>query len=173
MVDTLTKYAHFIPCKESITAIELAYLVLDRLIRHYGILESFITDRDKLFTSNFQKSLIGQIGIKHKLLTVFYLETDGQTKRTNQLLEVYLRHYVNYAQNNQVLLLLIVQLALNNNILETTKESLFFLNYGKTPNLFMELRTLVKANKAIIIVGELQKAHITAQDTIRHSQQRT
>ena len=53
IVDTLTKYTHFIPCKESITATELVYLTLDRLIRHYRILESFITDRDKLFTSNF------------------------------------------------------------------------------------------------------------------------
>ena len=53
MVDTLTKYVHFILYKELIIAIELAYLVLDRLIRHYRILESFITDRDKLFTSNF------------------------------------------------------------------------------------------------------------------------
>ena len=53
MVDTLTKYAHFIPCKELMTAMGLAYLILDRLIRHYGILESFITDRDKLFILNF------------------------------------------------------------------------------------------------------------------------
>ena len=49
------------------------------------------------------------------------------------------------------------QLALNNNALETTKESPFFLNYGKTPNLFMEPRTLVKADKAIVIEVELQK----------------
>ena len=53
IVDTLTKYVYFIPYKELIIAIELAYLVLDRLIRHYRILESFITDRDKLFISNF------------------------------------------------------------------------------------------------------------------------
>ena len=77
IVDTLTKYLHFILCKELMLAIELAYLVLDRLIRHYGIPESFITDRDKLFTSNFWKSLIGQIRIKHKLLTAFYLETNS------------------------------------------------------------------------------------------------
>ena len=53
IVDTLTKYVHFILCKELMIAIELVYLILDRLIRHYRILESFITDRDKLFTSNF------------------------------------------------------------------------------------------------------------------------
>ncbi|KAI7201342.1 hypothetical protein KC365_g18742, partial [Hortaea werneckii] len=172
MVDTLTKYAHFIPCKESMAAMELAYLVLDRLIRHHGIPESFITDRDKLFTSNFWKSLMGQIGIKHKLSTAFHPETDGQTERTNQSLEAYLRHYVNYAQNNWVSLLPMAQLALNNNASETTRESPFFLNYGKAPNMFMEPRTSVRADKAIVMAGELQKAHRTAQDAIRHSQQR-
>ena len=64
------------------------------------------------------------------------------------------------------------QLALNNNVSETTRQTLFFLNYGKTPNLFIELRTLVKAEKAIVIAGELQKAHATTRDVIRHSQQR-
>ena len=53
MVDRLTKYAHFIPCKETINAEQLGYLVLDRLIRYHGIPASFITDRDKLFTSNY------------------------------------------------------------------------------------------------------------------------
>jgi hypothetical protein len=53
MVDRLTKYTHFIPCMKSIIAEELAHLVLDRLIRYYGIPKSFITDRDKLFTSNY------------------------------------------------------------------------------------------------------------------------
>ena len=98
-------------------------LVLDRLIRHHGIPESFITDRDKLFTSNFWKFLMGQIGIKHKLSTAFHPETDDQTERTNQSLEAYLRHYVNYAQNNWVSLLPMAQLALNNNASETTRES--------------------------------------------------
>ena len=53
------------------------------------------------------------------------------------------------------------QLALNNNASETTRQTLFFLNYRKTPNLFIELRTLVKADRAIVIVGELQKVYKT------------
>ena len=53
IVDRLTKYIHFIPYIKSFTIEELAHLVLDRLIRYYGIPKSFITDRDKLFTSNY------------------------------------------------------------------------------------------------------------------------
>ena len=53
MVDQLTKYSHFILCSETITAKKLGFLVLDRLVRYYRIPRTFITDRDKLFTSNY------------------------------------------------------------------------------------------------------------------------
>ena len=53
MVDRLTKYTHFIPCKATLTAEQLGYLVLDRLVRYHGIPKAFITDRDKLFTSAY------------------------------------------------------------------------------------------------------------------------
>ena len=50
IVDRLTKYTHFIPYKVTLTAKQLGFLVLDRLIRYYGILKVFVIDRDKLFT---------------------------------------------------------------------------------------------------------------------------
>ena len=105
LVDRLTKYTHFVPCKATLTAKQLGFLVLDRLIRYYGIPKVFVTDRDKLFTSAYWRTLVGQMGIHHKLSSAFHPETDGQTERTNQTLEAYLRHYVNNAQDNWVSLL--------------------------------------------------------------------
>ena len=64
----------------------------------------------------------------------------------------------------------IAQLALNNNVSETTKETLFFLNYGKTPNLFIELKTAVKAEKAMLIADDLKEAYEEASRAIRKSQ---
>jgi len=101
IVDRLTKYTHFIPYKETYTAEQLARIVIDRLIRYHGIRyhgipSSFVTDRDKLFTSNYWKTLVASIGIRYKLSTSFHPQTDGQTERMNQTLEAYLRHYVNY-----------------------------------------------------------------------------
>jgi hypothetical protein len=32
---------------------QLAYIFYNQIIRHYSILKSIISDRDKLFTSNF------------------------------------------------------------------------------------------------------------------------
>ncbi len=135
MVDRLTKYAHFVPCKATITAEQLGFLVIDRLIRHHGIPRIFITDRDKLFTSNYWQTLVTQMGIHHKLSSAFHPETDGQTERTNQTLEAYLRHYVNDNQDNWVSLLPMAQLALNAHQSETTKVSPYFANFGREPEL--------------------------------------
>ena len=52
-------------------------------------------------------------GIKVVIFTVYYPQTDGQTERLNQTLKQYLRHYINYTQNNQALLLLAAQFVYN------------------------------------------------------------
>ena len=52
----------------------------------------------------------------------------------NQTLEQYLRHYVNFRQNDWVPLLTIAQLAYNSSTTETTKVSPFFANYGFEPD---------------------------------------
>jgi hypothetical protein len=83
----LTKYAYFIPYKEDLTAEELVYTFNRNIITNYGIPEEIISNKNKLFISNFWKSLIDQLGIYQKILITYYPQTDGQTKRLNQILE--------------------------------------------------------------------------------------
>ena len=58
IVDKLTKYAHFVLCKGTLTAEQLRFLVLDRLIRYYGIPRKLISDRDKLFILAYWRTLV-------------------------------------------------------------------------------------------------------------------
>jgi hypothetical protein len=81
-------------------------------------------------------------GIHHKLLIVYYSQTDEQTERLNQIMEQYLRYYVNYQQDNWVKLLLTAQLAYNNTATSTTGISPFFTNYGYHPFTLSGLRGL-------------------------------
>ena len=53
IMDRFIKYAEIIPYKKECTIDQLGYLIFNRLIRHYGILKIIISDRDKLFTSNY------------------------------------------------------------------------------------------------------------------------
>ena len=108
VTDRFTKFGRFIPYRETWTATELAHVFIKHVVANHGMLEQLVSDRDKLFTAKFWKSLMAQLGIKHKLSTAYHPQTDGQTERMNQTLEQYLRCYVNYEQNNWVKLLPIV-----------------------------------------------------------------
>ena len=53
VVYRLSKYAYFLPYIESNTAEDLVYAFLRTIIANYSILKELISDRDKLFISNF------------------------------------------------------------------------------------------------------------------------
>ncbi|KAK3204109.1 hypothetical protein GRF29_106g1840700 [Pseudopithomyces chartarum] len=133
MVDRLTKAAKFRPMEEAMTAEELAYEVDNALFAEHGPPEEFITDRDKLFTSKYWDTFTAELGTNRKLSTSFHPQTDGQTERTNQTLEQYLRFYVNKQQDNWVELLPTAQLAYNSARSGTTGYSPHYANYGYEP----------------------------------------
>jgi hypothetical protein len=90
VVDKLIKYTHFISFKETYTAAQLAFILLDRIIQYHGMPKAITSDRGVLFTSNYWKTLLALIGMKQKLSTAYHPQTDGQTERMNQSLETYL-----------------------------------------------------------------------------------
>jgi hypothetical protein len=160
VTDRLTKYGYFIPYKESSSAEELAYAFNRHIIGNHGIPKEIISDRDKLFTSRFWKSLVDQLGIHHKLSTGYHPQTDGQTERLNQTLEQYLRFYVDYKQTNWVSLLPTAQLAYNSAATATTGISPFYANYGYNPQATVHPRGIAtEAQKAKLQAQELQKLH--------------
>ena len=56
-------------------------VIINVMMRYHGLLELIINDNNLLFTSKFWSSLCYFFGIKRKLSTTFYLQTDGQTKK--------------------------------------------------------------------------------------------
>jgi len=96
VVDRLTKMAHFTPCSKSITVEEIAQLILDRIVRLHGLPEEIVSDRGPQFASKFRRRLFELLGVDIRLSSAFHPKTDGQTERTNQTLEQYLRCTVNY-----------------------------------------------------------------------------
>ena len=62
--------------------------------------ESVISDRGPQFVAGLTRELNKMLGMETKLSITYHPETDGQTERTNQKLEQYLRMYVNHRQNN-------------------------------------------------------------------------
>ncbi|GJT48980.1 putative reverse transcriptase domain-containing protein [Tanacetum coccineum] len=57
IVDQLTKYAHFLPMKETDSMEKLSRKYLKEVVWRHGVLVSIISDQDSEFTSQFWKSL--------------------------------------------------------------------------------------------------------------------
>ncbi len=128
-----SKAAIFLPCKETITAEGVAKLYATQIFPHYGIPNKIISDRDPRFTGEFFKTLCTSLGIDQNLSTAYHPQTDGQSERTNQWLEQYLRIYGNNLQNDWADWLAMAQYVHNAWINETTKNTPFDLLIGITP----------------------------------------
>ena len=90
VIDRLTKMSHFIPCRKDLDARQFATLFMQHIVRLHGIPRDIITDRGSLFTSELWKETTKNVGIERRLSTAFHPQTDGPTKRTNEILEQYL-----------------------------------------------------------------------------------
>ena len=91
VIDKLTKVAHFLPVKESITAAQLAELYTSRVVSLHGIPQLISSDRGSIFTSKFWDSFQKAMGTKIRFSTAFHPQTSGQVERVNQILEDMLR----------------------------------------------------------------------------------
>ncbi len=139
VVDRLTKMAHFTPCSKSITAEETAQLILDGIVRLHGLPEEIVSDRGPQFVSKFWHHLFELLGVDIRLSSAFHPETDGQTERTNQTLEQYLRCTMNYQQDDWLDLLSQAEFVYSNTTHALTGISPFFANYGFHPRFSFEI----------------------------------
>ena len=160
VTDRFTKFGRFIPYRETWTAQDLAHVFVRNIVASHGTPEQLISDRDKLFTSNFWTALMQELGVRHKLSTAYHPQTDGQTERLNQTLEQYLRCYVNDRQDNWIALLPLAQIAYNQTPTTTTGTSPFYATYGFEPSdLTGTMEVLSKNPAAALKATEMQEMH--------------
>ncbi len=149
VVDRLTKMAHFIECKESIDSKGLARLFVENIFKLHGLPRSIVSDRGSVFVSSFWQNLLAELDVKSLLSSAYHPQSDGQTERTNAILEQYLRIYCNFSQDDWSQQLPFAEFAYNNTMQDSIGKSPFEVNYGFHPTFSPEFQQLASPNETL------------------------
>jgi len=68
----------------------IAKIYRDNIWKLHGIPRKVLSDRGLQFASKFMKELTKALEMKRQLLTAYHPQTDGQTKRINQEIGMFL-----------------------------------------------------------------------------------
>ncbi|GMF34441.1 unnamed protein product [Phytophthora fragariaefolia] len=132
VVDRFMKMVHLTPVSDTVTAAETAAHFVDCVLRHHGLPELVVSDRDPRFTSAFWTALFQLLGTKMLMSTAAHPETDGQPERVNRVLEDVLRSYATSFTSWSKCLPL-AEFALNNAEHASTGMAPFFANNARLP----------------------------------------
>jgi hypothetical protein len=107
-----------------------------------------MSDRGTYFTTYFWTEFCRLLGIKLKLSSAYHPhpQTDGQTEHLNKVIEVHLRSYVNYQQDNRAILLPIADVCANALPSECIGLTPFFANHGDEVRIDFDVERLTNAS---------------------------
>jgi len=91
IVDRLTKSAHFLAMNLRMSMAKLVQLYIKEIVRLHGVPSSIVSDRDPRFTSRFWQTFKSALGSKLMMSSAYHPQTNGQSERTIQSLEEFLR----------------------------------------------------------------------------------
>ena len=160
VVDRLTKMTHLVPTYEALSSEDMAYMYIEHVFSKHGAPSSIISDRGGHFASRFMKAFCENLGAKLHLSTAFHPQTNGQTERTNQGVEQYLRAYCNYQQDDWVTWLPLAEFQLNNSLSASTGTTPFYANYGFHPTMTLKAlpdTDIPSADERALLLDEIQE----------------
>jgi hypothetical protein len=129
IVDRLTKIAHFIPIKTTYSKPQLAKLYMLRIVCLHEVPKKIVSDRG--FTLKFWEKLDEELDTQFCFSSIYHPQTDGQTKRVNQILEDVLRACALQYRRSWDKSLSYAEFSYNNSYEESLKMAPFEMLYGR------------------------------------------
>jgi hypothetical protein len=172
IVDRFTKMAHFVPLKKPATAENLAKVFVREIWRLHGLPTDIVSDRDSRFTSEFWQSTLTLLGIRPRMSTSFHPQTDGQTEKVNQSIELYVRTFCNYEQDDWYDLLPLAEYAYNNSVTSGNGLSPFYANYGYHPRTNWPTEEVVRNPASEAYVHYVTNVHELCKNGLKKTQER-
>lgn len=134
ITDKLSKMVTLILGRENWTAVQWADAFFKHYYRRWGIPQKIITDRGKIFLGEFWTSLFKILRTDLLVTTAYHPQSDGQSERTNQIVEIALRHLVNNSKSNWSIFLGDIEFTINNSMHSSTGVSpMKFLTGSEAP----------------------------------------
>ena len=130
IVDWFTKIIQLKATTINVSSEEIAKIYWDEIWKLHGIPRTILSNRGSQFALRFIKDLTKALGTKQMLLTAYHPQMDGQMEWINQEIGIFLRHYVNYQQNNWTKWLAVTEFQYNDKKHAVTEHIPFEFNFG-------------------------------------------
>ncbi|MBW0593327.1 hypothetical protein O181_133042 [Austropuccinia psidii MF-1] len=96
LVDRSSKTQMFLQFHKDYTAMDTSIIILNKCIRHTGLFQNIISDRDPKFTLELWKNLHNFLWTKVSFSTAYHPQTYGLAERMIQSLEDMIRRFCAY-----------------------------------------------------------------------------
>src|SRR5205814_7639194 len=81
-----------IPGRKDWKAADWATAFYDRVVPYWGLPKVTISDCDKRFLGGFWQEVYAKAGVRHLVMTAYHPSANGQSERTNVIVEIALRY---------------------------------------------------------------------------------
>ena len=152
MVDYGAKMVVLRPTKGKATAVDVAKIFVDSVVRVHGLPRAIILVCDSKFTIHFLKEVFRNMGTSLAISLGFHRQTGGQIERANRTIQEIMRAFSRKRHNDWDQRLSMVEFVYNNAVHSSTGFTPFYLCYGRHP-----------VNPANLLAGAETK-NVTAED---------
>ena len=178
-VDYLTKWPEVFATLDQ-TALTIAHLFVEQIVSRHGVPAELLSDRGTAFLSKLMQAVCEVMGVHKVNTTAYHPQTDGLVERFNRTLTDMLAKTVTRNGRDWDTRLPYVLFACRSSIQESTKESPFFLLYGRDPCLPTEKTLSMSTSRQLLdhddykteIATGLAEAWQLAQTNVRKAQQK-